>query len=611
MSFSETNDELDKKEPTPDDQKEKWDFSAGIAFWLRHSSDKELESKFFSNISDIIPSTTNYSTLEHTLIDLLDRTNIDYSTLSTKEKEAIVLIFGKKAFSLFNERNASASDSTSTENYRRNLSNAYKAEELIKKYDKDNPSDTDLNKLINDLAKLTEVPSADIKKLWDTNQDKDKFLDELKKNYFSTGLCRHIAIHQAKLAADMGLKDTFSTSVSSDAGTHDVMGFREDNGNISFIEYGTLFKTDTPNMKLALNAMEVKSVALNYDQSKGEESGTNVIRVKSKASEVLTEIARGTDELSQDEMSRIIDEQGFNKTKQGLDFSINPQRLKVELNLDTIAGSTILTTTFHELQSDMQNSIDTAYSARLAQEYGNKFIEGGVGTAFSHINLKEKHRLDFNKLLFNIYAKFHKEVKINEFIQYRIAAIVDAIIDLSLKDPTYTSNQINFGSEHRLYFVTPSLDLFVGFQHENSVTSKDQKKSSIQNIAIANNLLAANVGTNVHLGTFSGYKVDFGVQGKYGSQFDGKAKEYSGKFRADVTGSDSGFFAETKGKYVKSDDFRLNAFGQIEGGIGYIDRNTVGAIEISGYAFDTKSLGKFRDPRLDEWGVGFKMGFTF
>ncbi len=609
-------------------QKNRWNFYGDFGLSSKPGDTSLLDVKEYS-VGDFLPDPYDQAMANMKLQNIMNNEVVDYDEISMKEKKVILLLMGGRALADYDVKRKNSSKnahSITWEEFKKNYINGLEADVFIAKAQRPNRHGEWLvtvetkEDLFDDLSELLDVPASEIEKIWDVCDDDDDFRKRLHDKYFKAGVCRDIAVFQAKLAHDMGLEDVFSSSVSNKGGPHVVMGFRDENGNISFIDYGGLIETDTPNMKLALSVVERAqgSIALSYLQSEGKEKGDNIILIKSKAAEVLEDLARGTKGTVEDEMSESMDRDRLEAPSNSLGFSINNERSNIELDLETIAGSTIISSTVYYLSNDGTTSIDTAYSARVAQEYGGKHFRGGVSGAFAHIKMKPlvagvNEKAELNKFLLSLYGKMHEEVRLGNYFKYRMAAMVDVILDVGLDEGTAASYQAEFGSEHRLYLVTPSLDLYVGAKNVHSVVPSNLKitPTKVSDFAIVNNLLAANVGVDVRLGQWSGYKVNFDAQGGVGAQYLGKAMEYTGRAGVDVGVGKKTVTLDVRGKYVDSKDFRINGEGQIEGSIGYTAPLSKGVLNFRGYAFDSKSLGVFKDKRLDQWGAGFDVSYLF
>jgi hypothetical protein len=627
-NFEEGKKEEERKQVIDGAEREQWKLSAEIGLNLKSGSDSVPKATNFY-IQDIESDPFKQSVIGMRLYSIMDDQSVDYSSLSTKQKKGILLLMGSRALGDydFGRKDSYDENRITFGEFKDNFIGAWEADIFIAKAQKKNAegkwvvTDETKGELFKNLSELIDVPVSEIEALWDESKNDFDFQTKLHEKYFKAGVCRDIAVFQAKIASEMGFKDTFSTTVSTSRGGHVVMGFREEDGNISFIDYGRLIATDTPNMKLALSVLERDggSIALNHLQSKGSEEGDNIILVKSKASEVLEEIARGSSDVASEEMSKSMDQNGLEVPTNEFNFSIDNDRTNLELNLDTIAGSTIISATMYQLKEDAATSIESAYAVRAAQEVGGKHIRGGLGTAYAHIKLKplegtEKSKAELNKFFISLYGKMHADVKLSEHVRYRVAAMVDVILDVGLDKGKLSSYQLGFGSENRLYYlVTPSLDLYVGMKNVHSLVPENLKNTPVgfDEIGIANNLLAGNVGADVKLGQWSGYRVNFDVQGQIGTQYLGKATEYSGKTGVDVGHGERKVFMDAGGRYVDSKDFRINEEGRIEGNLGYLTPISGGTLVLRGYAFDSKSLGEFRDSRLDQWGVGFNVDYYF
>lgn|GEM_PF-3698033 len=617
----------EEKTNTGKSKKKRWELSGKTGLKLMDNSKSVIKSTSYS-VHDIEPDPFKQAMANMKLYKIMNNEPVDYSDLSMNEKKTILLLLGGRAREDYDfDRKKSYNDnSISLEDFKKNFIDGWEADIFIAKAQKKNENgewvvpDEAKGELFKNLADLLDVPVSEIEKLWGESENNADFKEKLHEKYFKAGVCRDISVFQAKIAADMGLKDTFSTTVSTPKGAHVIMGFRNEKGNISFVDYGGLLETDTRNMKLALSVLEQykKSLALNYMQSEGKEEGNNLILIKSKASEILEDIARGSSETASEEMSKSMDKDKLEIPSNAIRFSIDNEHTNLELNLETIAGSTIISSDIYNLQKDKTISIKDVYSARVAQEYGGEHIRGGISGAFAHIRLKPLEGIDdtkakMNKFFLSLYGKMHEDIKINKYLRYRVAAMVDTILDIGLDKGEPSSYQANIGSQHRLYLITPSLDLYVGLKNVHSFVPSNLKQLPTEpnEIAITNDLLATNIGADVRLGQWSGYKVNFNVQGEIGTEYLDKATEYSGKVGMDISNGQKTVFLDTRGSYVDSKDFRINEKGQIEGGIGYVTPISGGALHLRGYAFDSKSLGEFKDSRLDQWGAGFDMYYYF
>lgn len=577
-----------------------------------------------------IPIDFDYTNTAMYFDKLMTDKPVDGNAMTMLEKKRLLMSIGGRALTDYDtsRRDSYDKNRVSFQDFKKNFLKSMKADEFLylraeKGADgKWRIPEEKLPEIFEGLSDLLDIPIEDIQKLWKESKDDNDFANKFHEKYLRYGVCRDTAVYLAKLADQLGLKNTFSTSISNPVSAHSVVGFKDENGNIAFIDYGNLIQTDTPNMKLALSVLEKAqgSIGLNYLQSEGREEGGNIIFIKSKAAEVLEEIARGKDETLVNEMSSVLDKGGIDSKQNILNFFVDKERTKIELNLDTIAGTTIISTAAHYLGADSGNSIDRAYSARLAHEYGSDIFKGGISTAYTNIKLKDPDIANrdaknesINKFLTSLYTKFHGDVKINEHLRYKIAAMTQLIVDAGLDNGgSFSSYQLDFGAEHRLYFITSNMDMYVGFQHVHSLTTDNLSTlpKKFDELSIVNDLLSTNLGMDFKLGEWAGYKVNFDLEGKFGSQYL-KAFEYSGKAGLKIIKDGQGVVTEVQGKYVDSSDFRINEYGQIEGSVGYITPVDGGTLKIRGYGFDNKTKGEFKDSRLDEWGVGFNIDYNF
>lgn len=556
-----------------------------------------------------------------------------FKSLSTDQKVLLLLNFGNEAKEGYSDarlENHISSDRVSQREFLDKMLKRKKVRFLIEQsttyklgltgLEADIPKDSAVvPTMLEGISKILLVDYSELKKLWDASTCKDNFYDNLIKKYLSSGVCRDAAVFQAKMARDMGLPDTFVTTVSQGGKAHAISGFRNEKGNISFIDWGTLIETDTPNMRLALAFLErqMGSVALRYQQSKGSESGSQLVPLKSAASETMEEMARGTDKQPEQVTSEALDA-GGGERREGLDFFVEREKTALDLNLHTLGGTTLISARYFAPNTP-ENSISEAESLRVAQEYGKRHLVAGLGTSIAHLSLKgnlDTQKQDLCKLFINLYAKAHGKVKITKNIEYQISAIVDAIVDLELHhdfNPTRSSDEVELATGHRLSYITSDLQLYVGMQSLHSVVHQNIQQGGIdpRSFTMVNDLLAANLGMDVQLGSFSGYKVNFATQGQVGSLSAGLATEYKGSATLEAHGATNTLYVKGDETYTASHDFRIGESSRSMLTAGYIRPIKGRVLELRGFVFNDVSLGQFKDNRLDNFGAGFNASCSF
>lgn len=468
-------------------------------------------------------------------------------------------------------------------------------------------------KMLDKLSKSLGIPVADLKNIWDNSKDDYDFSTQIYDAYLSAGVCRDIAVFQAKYAHDMGLTDSFvTTGIWGDAG-HLLGGFRNEKGNIVFFNYGQLVETDTPNMKMALATMEryLGDIELNYLQGKGKDEGHNLIQVKSEASDTVMEIAKGTSKQQSDILTDNLNRGGLEPRMKGVTYSIEKNKTGVDIKVDNLGGSMIISSRLFQPQR-AANSIDEAASLRVAQEYNAKYLVGGLGTSIAHLQLRADRMSDrqqLDKLLVDLYLKTHKKIRITKQVEYQISAMVDAIIGYSLDDmDEVNSISVELSTGQRLAYVNPGLTLYVGMQTLHSGVPVTIQAA---NVKLINDLLAANVGANARLGVFEGHEVRIAPQVQVGSTHSGLAMQYQGDLTLEAMGEKGSAYLKGRGKYTESDDFRIENEARKEVSAGYIKELGSKVLEIKGFAFQDTPLGKLKDPRLDNLGMGFQVTYTF
>jgi len=626
------------------------DLAALPNLFLTETKGKAAQVKNIDHIKDLInqeeeklnetgeyPHDYLYNQTVRALDDIVEGKEHDSSGFTENQKKLILMKFGKWAaegYDMGRREDITSGKVVTVEEFLNTMRQRKKLRFFIEKAVYDHLMKQDLTtdpyvpleedrgspeaeEMIKSIAKEFGLDEEEVRKMWMESEDNEAFRTALNQKYFTSGVCRDIAVFQAKLAHDMGMKNTFITNSSWEGKAHVVSGFRDESGNIVFLNYSVMIPTDTPNMKMALKYLEdnQKSIALQYLMSKGEDEGRKMVRVKSEAAETIEEIARGTPKKIEEQMDDVL-ERGLHLKETGLDFAIEKNKVALELDLNTIAGSTMLTTTFHNLQDREANAINQALSARLGHEVGNEWIQAGLGAAYSHIELKAQEgdaRAKLNKFFANLYVKTHKDFEITDKVHYQIGAIADAIIDIGLDEGSFSSAQLEMATGQRLSYITPNLELFVGLQSKHALVPSNVQKSSLNPKVydMTQDLLAANLGVDVGLGTYSGYQVRLGAMGQVGTKYLGLATEYKGKVRLTAEAEDSGGYIEGRGSYTDSGDFRIPEEAEMEASLGYRREALGGMMEINGFAFKDVSLGEFKDPRLDDFGFGFRVKYEF
>lgn len=581
-----------------------------------------------------------YTQTVHALDDIVDGKEHDYSDFTETQKKLILLKFGKWAnegYDMGRKEDITSGEEISVEEFFNTMRQRKKLRYFVEKAIYDHLMKQDLTqgyvpleedrespeaqKMIEFIANEFGIDEETVRQMWMESKNNEEFRVALNEQYFTSGVCRDIAVFQAKLAHQMGMKDTFTTNTSWRGNAHVVSGFRDEAGNIVFINYNTMVPTDTPNMKMALRYLEdnQESIALQYLMARGQDEGKKLIRIKSEASETIEDIARGTTRKIEEQMEDVIEAGKLHRTETGIDFALEKNRTNLELSLDTIAGSIMLSTTYHNLQDREANAINQAVSGRLGYEVGNEIIQAGVGTSIAHLELKaadpKGNRIKLNKFFVDLYLKAHKEFELTDSIHYQIGAIVDAIVDIGLDQGSFSSAEMEIATGQRLSYISNDLEVYVGLQTKHAPVPEAVQKSALNPsvYTMTNDLLAANLGVDIGLGTVSGYKLRLAAMGQVGTQFLGLAEEYKGKTRlsAEAEEGGGGAYIEGRAKYTDSHDFRIAEELEVEASAGYRTEAKGGMLEISGFVFNDVSLGEFKDPRLDDFGLGFKLKYEF
>ncbi len=599
-----------------------------------------MKEEFNSGATDLATYNEYYNQTAHALTDIVDEKEYDFSGFTETQKKLILMKFGKwgsEGYDMGRMEDITSGKEVTVEEFFENLRERKQLRYFVEKAIYDHLMKQDLTQELISFDEDRESPEAEemvrsiadqlgiekevVWKMWLESKDSDEFRATLNQEYLASGVCRDIAVFQAKLAHQMGMKDSFTTNASWKGNSHVVSGFRDETGNIVFVNYDAIVPTDTPNMKMALKYLEdnQESIALQYLISRGQDEGEDLIRIKSEASETIEDIARGTSRKIEDQMGDVIEAGGLRQTETGIDFAVEKNRTNLELSLDTIAGSVILSTTYHNLQDREANAINQATSGRLGYEVGNETIQAGVGTSIAHLELKasdlEGNRIKLNKLFVDLYLKTHKEFEMTDSIHYQIGAIVDAIVDIGLDQKSFSSAEMEIATGQKLSYVSNNLEVYVGLQTKHAPVPEAVQKSSLNPsvYTMTNDLLAANVGADIGLGTVSGYRVSLAAMGQAGTQSLGLAEEYKGKARlsAEEEEGKGGMYIEGDINYTDSHDFRINEEMEVGGAAGYRTEMKGGMLEISGFAFNNLSMGEFKDPRLDDFGFGFKVKYEF
>lgn len=498
----------------------------------------------------------------------------------------------------------------SFEVYKRSLKKAVLVDAFLYKKDW-----KDKKVIAQGLSEILKISEKEVLGLIEQSGSKNEFRNSVLKNYVSEGMCRDITPLLSYFGQQMGLKDVFVQVFSVPSPVeHAVMGFRDDVGNIGFVNWGDVIMTDTKNMKMALKYVEDywKFISLRYLQAKGESDGKEFIYTHSAAGEVLTSIARGDQRALAERMMHILGNQKA-LFRDAFDMSLSSRQASVDVTSKNLLGAMVFRATHHNFQWSPGNSIKTVDAVRLGQKLGNENVSVGVSGAYTSLDMKAGMTL--NLLLGQIYAKLHKDVEITDKLRYRVAVIAERIMNFSMDDGfIYQEERDTYSTGQRLFYVTDDLQLYVGAQTKHSPIMADIRKPSkdFEGFALAHDLLSTHVGGGFELGSFKGYKVDIDGLVELGTKYLGKATKYGGELR--LTGSQTGqdkVSLGVKGGYVDSHDFRLTEEGAIEANVGFEAPVSGHLLRLSGYAFAKDTFGSRKDGRLKDSGVGvrFQVGF--
>ena len=570
--------------------------------------------------------------------DLLDGSIDMVKSQSLQSKFNLILLIGNEGLWGYSRERQSAplkgdrvSINQFMQNLRRRRTFDRRVDDLRLKFAswQGNPArmDRDVDRFLTDAAKDFGLDKDGLKKLWDkTGGSFDNFVDEVTKEYFKLGVCRDIAALQAFVASDIGIKDAFMTSTTSSGAAHVVAGGRDEKGHIVFFDYDRLVPTNTANMKVALKTLEVyeRSVSLSYLQGKGGYAGYGLIPVRSAASDVLHQIARGKSGDLLNEVGEGLDAQGLPENGSGLDFQVEKGRTNLELTLPFLAGTTIVSATYHNTAEDAANSIAAAYSGRLANQWGGENVQAGFATAYSNMLMKTYDDVAgptrLNELLLDLYAKTHLGFEADHF-RYRLMATMDMIGHWGLNNQTFASAEANIATGQRFSLFTSDFEAFLDLKSEHSLVPESIQSASAnpKTFVFIADLLAANLGFKVGVGSFSGHRAVLRTEvqagGKYLDVGAGTfpAAEYKG--RVGLTAEKSGvrnMGLDLEASYVDTSDFRLNqeARGKVSAHYG-MGSGPGTYLELRVFGFQNKSLGKFQDSDLDQIGAGFEGVFKF
>lgn len=487
--------------------------------------------------------------------------------------------------------------------------------------------DHDVSKFMKEASDEFGIEEDELKKMWEESDGSFKgFQMAVEKKHFQLGVCRDIAALQAFAAYDIGMKDAFTTSLSTSGGAHVVAGARNEMGNIVFFDYDVAIPTDTPSMKVALKTLELheKSVALVYAQGMGGSGGSGLVPVHSKASVILEEVATGKRGGQSAEVREALESNALSENKSGLEFQVEKERTNLQLTVPFLAGTTFVSATYHRTEEDAANSMSAAYSARMAQEWGGDSVRAGAGTAFSHILLKTYEntgdRTRLNELLFNLYAKTHVGFETDAF-RYQLMAMVDLMGHFSMNEATFSSAQAKMATGQRFSLFTSDLEVYLDLNTEHSLVPETIQRASLnpQSFRFASDLLAVNLGLDIGVGKVSGHRVKLKTEAQVGGKyFDASkgsfaAKEYKGHIGLNAEkGRTSNVGLDVEAGYVDSGDFRIEEElkGKVSANYG-MGVGKEGYLEFKIFGFQNKSLDQFSDDRLDDLGMGFEGVFTF
>ncbi|MBT3864935.1 hypothetical protein HOE67_04095 [Candidatus Peregrinibacteria bacterium] len=555
----------------------------------------------------------------------------DWGSLSTNEKITTLLYLGKRAKEDFDHarENEIGKNRISYADFLENFAKSWEVDQIITdaninrddlqgEYKDGLPSSPEIT---DQIAEMIGVDKSEIAELWQSSTSVCNFKTRFHDNYLNAGVCRDISVYIAALAHEMGLKDVVASSLPAELGGHVIWGFRNEDKNIVFVNWGKLIETNTPNMRAALADAEklTGAIGVTYFQSKGKDKGSKIIPVKSEAAETLQKIARGDDWETSDKISQNLSQQKVARKESLLGVKIDKREVTIDLNMESIAGTTMLTFSNHNFDDRPTNSIEDATTIRAAHEYDTDFFRAGLGTAYANMDIKEintseKDREALHKLLLNLYLETHLNVPITKRLTYQVTALGDAILDLGLNEGThYSSSQAEVGMGHRVLWVTQNLDAYTGLKTVHSLTTENLTKlpEDPMELEMVHDLIAGHVGVNIKLGQVKAHRVSARMEAEYGTQFLGLASQFEAKGKLEAKKEREGVYMEAKGKTTKSNDFRLSENRELEANIGTLSKVGGGILEIKGFAFYDKSTGQFADNRLDDYGVGFKVNFLY
>ncbi len=520
---------------------------------------------------------------------ILNDEAVNYKDLSYKQKLDILLQLGKDGgggYDTDRRNNLSDRKTLTKEQFLANNRARYAVEDLIRQFkndhrfelDQNRPlNESELDKLFTELSETTKLSKDQIRELYEQNdQDLNKLQTNLLDNHLKLGVCGDIHKFIRQLAKEMGLKDAFTTNTSWQGSAHVVAGFKDEEGNFVFINYGGVISTGTKDFQQALSLLEQnqQSVALKYNIQDAEGHTTVV---QSAAGKQMEKIASGKEENRVAELL----EKGLTKDKNRLKLRIAPELSSLTIDREFLDGAAIIELTrvrnediLHPENS--KNSVGQAHSLRLGYQQTGETLAGGLSATIlegetKQIPLNEKNRPQFIKLFIHAYLETHKEIEITPNLIYTLAAYANFLFDSSLSHSSndhrdlasrFSSISLDLDHGHQLDIIGRNHTLFLRLQFDHSLTPK-----KIEEVTLDPNTLdtrtdesTATFGGLIPLGPAKAFtaKLHAAVADPRSQHHDFQTKKFSidlgliqpksisANLSAALTKSDSPFIADTQ-----------------------------------------------------------------
>jgi len=326
------------------------------------------------------------------------------------------------------------------------------------------------------------------------------------------GVCRDIGVYLAKVSADLGVKDSFSATVSWEGQAHIVNGGRDKDGRIYFQNYGDLYFAKTSNLRDALEEYDqhvMKSPVLVHYVSRGEDEGRNSIPVATRSGEQLQRLARGSDSNLSRQSESAVKNESFRIPK-GLRFSIDPLDTTLEFSKETLAGTTLLRLDRLDNSQDTYNMIQDAWALHAGHQFQGKIQTTGtevglkLGATLAAGDLKSRSEtgetMPLKEALFQISPQMAGGAALSDNIRYSYALALEVLLEhnLTREDEIIepSSGMGTLSSEQRLSFIGKDFDAYVGIKTDSTFTAADSRDSvnNPLNLSAYHDLLAGRAG---------------------------------------------------------------------------------------------------------------------